>query len=978
MMCHWLYLFFLLSNLQFISSFFAHTSTHMCPHDQSIALLEFKNTFSIQQYAASSICDYYGVSYPKTESWKEGVDCCTWDGVSCDIITGQVIGLDLSCSRLEGTLSSNNSLFLLTHLQHLNLAFNDFSNSRIPPEFGRFKSLTHLNLSFSWFSGQVPSEISYLSSLISLDLSLSFDLELEAPALRKFVQNFTIIQELRLYYVNMSSVSASYLVNLSSSLTSLDLRECGLQGEFPENILYLPKLQSLALSAREGLTIVLPKSNWSTPLRNLELRHMPFTGRFPKAINNLLSLEHLTLWNCSLTGLIDASIWNLTQLRSLNLGFNNLSEIPSSLTNLTQLEFLSLRHNLLLGSSSIPNLSNLSKLVVLDLGFNFLNGTIPSWLYTLPSLHTLYLHNNQFTGPIGEFEHKSLEVLILRNNKLHGFVPRSIFDFVNLISLDLSSNNLSGLIELDMFSKLSNLRSLDLSYNNLLVTNNIKYNYSLPKLTYLSLASCNLTEFPNFLGGSKYMDNLDLSNNRIRGQVPQWMWEVGRESMYYLNLSHNHLTDIGKLPWKSLEFLDIQSNMLQGPLLVPQFNIVVFLISNNKLSGEIPHLICNASGIEILNLSQNRLSGTIPECIGNFSRNLEVLDLSRNTFHGKIPKSFADGSILKTLNFNGNRFEGILSRSIANCKMLEVLDLGNNKINDTFPHWLLTLQELKVVILRSNRFHGPIHDHENNPLLPISLQIFDIANNAFSGPLPTNYIKNLKAMMDTGDGTNSLQYVGGATVGSYYQDSVSVCMKGLEYKLVKIISTFKTIDFSNNKFEGDIPEVIGKLTALKGLNISNNMIGGHIRSSLGNLTGLEWLDLSFNKLIGEIPGELTSLTFLAKLNLSNNKLEGPIPKGKQFNTFDNSSYEGNLGLCGFPLSMTCGNDDENTQSPPLASLLNEEDDNASGFDWKIVAMGYGTGLVIGLSIGYIEAYDAIRELSDPDLQDRFICSMILQ
>ena len=50
--------------------------------------------------------------------------------------------------------------------------------------------------------------------------------------------------------------------------------------------------------------------------------------------------------------------------------------------------------------------------------FRSLNGTLPSWLFSMPSLETLYLHSNQFIGEIGEFKSNSLEYLGLGYNKL--------------------------------------------------------------------------------------------------------------------------------------------------------------------------------------------------------------------------------------------------------------------------------------------------------------------------------------------------------------------------------------------------------------------------------------------------------------------------------------------------------------------------------------------------------------------------------
>ncbi|XVF78873.1 hypothetical protein PTKIN_Ptkin14bG0172300 [Pterospermum kingtungense] len=153
---------------------------------------------------------------------------------------------------------------------------------------------------------------------------------------------------------------------------------------------------------------------------------------------------------------------------------------------------------------------------------------------------------------------------------------------------------------------------------------------------------------------------------------------------------------------------------------------------------------------------------------------------------------------------------------------------------------------------------------------------------------------------------------------------------------------------SSNKFEGKIPEIVGKLASLNVLNFSHNKLIGHIPSSFGDLAALESLDLSSNKLVGEIPMQLASLNFLEVLNLSQNQRVGQIPQGKQFNTFLNDSYEGNLGLCGFPLSKRCGPDE--TLEPPI---FHEESDSAFGLDWKFVLMGYGCGMVFGFSAGYI-------------------------
>ncbi|KAH1108832.1 hypothetical protein J1N35_012600 [Gossypium stocksii] len=185
---------------------------------------------------------------------------------------------------------------------------------------------------------------------------------------------------------------------------------------------------------------------------------------------------------------------------------------------------------------------------------------------------------------------------------------------------------------------------------------------------------------------------------------------------------------------------------------------------------------------------------------------------------------------------------------------------------------------------------------------------------------------------------------------NYYQTSVNVTTKRLELELTKTIAIFVSMDLSNNQFCGQIPREVGQLISLQMLNLSHNNFSDSILASFGNLVALESLDLSSNKLSGKIPSQMTSLTFLAVLNLSKNNLIGPIPHGNQFDTFDNDSYSDNLGLCGLPLSKQCINHGE---APPPATLVVGHKGFEIPFIWKVIMMGYGSGVVVGLSLGYI-------------------------
>ena len=341
-----------------------------------------------------------------------------------------------------------------------------------------------------------------------------------------------------------------------------------------------------------------------------------------------------------------------------------------------------------------------------------------------------------------------------------------------------------------------------------------------------------------------------------------------------------------------------------------------------KCLEEFPPTICKVNSLQVLDLSNNQLIGEIPHCLGNFSSSLSVLNMRGNKIQGNLLDTFIKGSNLKTLDFSRNQIHGKIPRSLVNCRMLEVLNLQNNNVSDTFPFWLESLPKLQILILRANGFYGPIWGHDHTGFGFSKLRVIDLSYNNFSGKIPSEYFKTWNAMlMVHGRDKSQPEYM--EDPSAYYKDSIMVMNKGVEMEFVKILTIFTSIDLSNNGFHGEIPDSVGTLKDLIVLNLSSNNFIGRIPSSLGNLIELESLDLSRNKLLGEIPQQLTSLTFLAYLNLSHNQLTGLIPQGGQFGTFENSSFEGNLGLCGPPFSKKCKNNETPTFEPSKESSFGE-------------------------------------------------------
>ncbi|KAF3960365.1 hypothetical protein CMV_014914 [Castanea mollissima] len=705
-------------------------------------------------------------------------------------------------------------------------------------------------------------------------------------------------------------------------------------------------------------------------LQKLNLADNDFNySQIPPSIRYLSNLTYLNLSMSAFSGQIPPEIFELSNLVSLDLSFNPLKlqnpGLKSVAENFTSLKLLHLRRVNL--SSPVPHiLANLPSLKSLDLSSCGLYGDIPISLKNLTQLTQFLVHNNQLTGQIPPWlgNLTQLTDIDLSDNKFHGSIPQSICRLPNLETVSLRGKYLSGRVELDSLLNKKKLTILLLSGFHLSFPINSTFNTSTPKLKILALNACNLTEFPIFLHSQQELKILSLANNKIQGQIPNWLFNMGKQTLFSLDLSHNFLTNFESfnhsppiLPWDNLLDLDLSSNKLQGSLPIPPPSIAQYNITNNKLTGEISPLFCNLSSIAVLDLSHNNLGGMLPKCLSNLS-DLVVLNLQSNNFRGILPGIYMEQSRLKAIDVSYNQLEGQVPRSLSNCTMLEILLLGNNQLSDIFPSWLGKLPRLRVLSLQSNGFHSAIGKPESSLDFP-KLQIIDVSFNNFIGKLPYEHFQSwtsMKVANLTFDEDNAYMVADTSTPSPYsifvndFSYTLEMTNKGIKTLYQKIQDHLVAIDLSSNKFDGEISEVIGNLKGLHLLNVSNNMLTGPIPSSLENLMELESLDLSQNRLSGEIPPQLLHLTFLEFFNASNNHLMGPIPQGQQFSTFGNDSYLGNTGLCGMPLTKKCKISKTLTQPPPN-SKQGEGSNFPSKSDWVVIMMEYGSGLINGVVIG---------------------------
>ncbi|XP_059288664.1 receptor-like protein 43 [Lycium ferocissimum] len=410
-------------------------------------------------------------------------------------------------------------------------------------------------------------------------------------------------------------------MNVSSSLRYVDLEETNLQGVLIESFFLLPNLE------------------------RLNLGYNNFTGQIPNSIGNLTQIRELYLYDNHFTGQIPDSIGNLTQIRELDLGYNHFTgQIPNSIGNLTQIREL-------------------------DLGANHFTGQIPNSIginITFPSLVSLFLSSCELKAFPHLRNSTALMRLDLSNNKIDGpipnwfsgmsdSVPHCLGNTVELIVLDLRSNNFSG---------------------------------TLPRLCAQS---------------ASYLRTIVLNGNQFEGPVPVSL--LNCTDLEVLDLGNNAINDTFKACLGTLEQLQVL--ILSGSLPVEVFeNFRAMINLHGADKGEIVYMsqYLNTS-VEYQDSVRLVIKGQDIE-LEKISTIMTAIDLSSNHFEGVIPKTIKDLGSLWLLNLSHNNFRGYIPTELGQLNTLEVLDLSWNRLIGKIPRELTRVKFLAVLNLSQNLLCG--------------------------------------------------------------------------------------------------------------------------------------------------------------------------------------------------------------------------------------------------------------------------------
>ncbi|KAK2987670.1 hypothetical protein RJ640_027922 [Escallonia rubra] len=316
-------------------------------------------------------------------------------------------------------------------------------------------------------------------------------------------------------------------------------------------------------------------------------------------------------------------------------------------------------------------------------------------------------------------------------------------------------------------------------------------------------------------------------------------------------------TSIGRLC--SLAYLDLSDNNLTGtPYVLERTQTCV---SNSPLTSFV-----------LLILSNNQLVGILPEWLGGQLENLVELKLSYNLLEGPIPASIGTLVYLTDVALGGNKLNGTLPESFGQLSEATIFDVSSNQLtgfvsevlrfqlglkikrsSGTLIYLMLAFQvPYRTGFGMSNLFEGGV------PLPAVEVELLDLSNNNFSGPIPQNIGESMPNLIFLSLSGNKLSGNAPSSIGN--------------------CSYLKVLDLGSNYLYGMIPSSLAQLRQLQSLHLGGNMISGELPASLKNLTSLETLDLGNNNLSGSIPPwDGNGFTNLRIISLRTNSFSGVLP-----------------------------------------------------------------------------------------------------
>ena len=325
---------------------------------------------------------------------------------------------------------------------------NNYFTGNITDDFHYFFSLRYFSVSKNYLSGSIPSYLPNLKFLETMNLSLNA-LTGTLPAVNVTLKNPKLYQ----YLVSHNYLTGTIREDFSSyaNLIGFSIHHNEFHGTIPRSFGKLLFIEQFFIQNNKltgSLNKLLNETfSYLHFLRNLDVSNNYFTGYLDEGFfdqSNILE-TFAAVSNC-LTGSIPRSICSLSKLTALAL--DGLSTSASCRNDFFPTE----------------NIFRFNGFLLKD----HLSGHIHECLFSLPSLQSLHLSGNSFTGtlPADLNISSSLMDLSLSHNFLSGTIPNVIQER-SWSSLDLSYNRFTGTLSSKIASYPYWNTSLNLQVNRL-------------------------------------------------------------------------------------------------------------------------------------------------------------------------------------------------------------------------------------------------------------------------------------------------------------------------------------------------------------------------------------------------------------------------------------------------------------------------------------------------------------------------------
>ncbi|KAI4329006.1 hypothetical protein L6164_021313 [Bauhinia variegata] len=219
------------------------------------------------------------------------------------------------------------------------------------------------------------------------------------------------------------------------------------------------------------------------------------------------------------------------------------------------------------------------------------------------------------------------------------------------------------------------------------------------------------------------------------------------------------------------------------------------------------------------------------------------------------------------LPFRG--LSGSISSSLTNLTNLSTLNLSHNRFSGTLPaQFFSLLNRLQILDLSYNSLSGELPPFDANSSSS-SVQEMDLSSNIFHGIIPSSVLENLAAAA-----------AGGSLTSFNVSNNSFTSQIPISFFCINEnnSSSVRFLDFSSNKFIGNIPHGLGSCSKLEKFQAGFNSLSGNIPSDVFDATALQVLSLPLNKISGTIDNGITSLANLTVLDLYSNLFVGSIPQ----------------------------------------------------------------------------------------------------